>query len=172
MDIGKVALGIVTFFLGVIEALLGFRFVLKILAANSTAQFTEFVYSSSDPLVSAFQGVFPSFEVAGFTLELHTILAMVAFGVVGVVIIVLLRHFEGVKVKAPQVNTNQPNVQQAQQMPVQMPQQPMVQMPPQPQAPMSAPTQYYQQPPQQTAQTSPVPEKTPAATPDGTIPQQ
>lgn len=154
MDIGKISLGIVTFFLGVIEALLGFRFVLKLLAANSTAQFTDFVYASSDPLVSAFQGVFPSFQVAGFTLELHTILAMVAFGVLGGVIIVLLRHFEGVKVKAPKVAPNQPGVPQ---MPIQqVPQQPMMQPPVQ--QPIQMPMQQmqtpvYQQPNTQQTQT-------------------
>lgn len=105
MDLGRLSLGITTFFLTVIEALLAFRLALKLLAADSSATFTSFVYANTDPLVVPFEGVFPSFEVLNFTLELSTVLAMIVYGVVGIVILSLLRHFVGVRVKVP----NQPS---------------------------------------------------------------
>lgn len=98
MDIGRIATAIAYFFLGIIEVLLGFRFILMLLAANSNAVFTDWVYASSAPFVAPFNGVFPSFDVLNFTLELASPLAMIAYGVAGAIIIVLLRTFVGVKV--------------------------------------------------------------------------
>lgn len=100
MDIGRIGSAILFFLLGLIEVLLGFRFIFKLLAANSSAEFTTQIYDLTDSLVSVFAGVFPSFQIGDFTLEISTLLAMIVFGVFGFVFIQLLRHFEGMKVKA------------------------------------------------------------------------
>lgn len=65
----------------VIETILLFRFVLKLLAANSGAGFTQFVYALSAPLVAPFQFVFRSLRLLGSTIEWSTLLAMLVYWV-------------------------------------------------------------------------------------------
>ena len=63
----------------VIEAFLGFRVVLKLLAANAGAGFTQFIYTVSDVFVAPFQYVFGTPAIGGSALELSTILAMIVY---------------------------------------------------------------------------------------------
>lgn len=147
MDIGKVASGIIIFFIGLVEVLLGFRFIFMLLAANSTAQFSSWVYASTDTLVAPFQGVFPSFGAAQFTLELGTVLAMVVYGVGGFVFLQLTKYFEGMIVKpkmpspAASQSAPQPTYMQPQAPTIIQPQTPIVQLPPQ-QPMVAQPTAY------------------------------
>ncbi len=157
INIGKVLTGLLTFFVGLIELILGLRFILKLLAASSTATFTLALYDASEPLVAAFEGVFPSFEAANFTLEISTILAMIVYGIVGFIFIYLARNFEGLTV-TPGAKSGAPAITQA-------PQQPMYQTPVQA-PPMQQPMQPMQQapyqptPPMQPIQTQPMPQQT------------
>lgn len=72
---------------GVIEALLVFRLLLKLLGANAAAGFTNFVYSVTSIFVAPFQAVFPSSRAEGSVFEWTTLLAlfvywMIAWGIV------------------------------------------------------------------------------------------
>lgn len=127
MDIGKVGAGILVFFVGIIEVLLGFRFIFLLLAANSNAQFSAWVFNSTDPLVLPFQGVFPTFGVADFTLDLATLLAMIVYGLGAFIALQLAKYFEGMVLKpkapAPFANQHHPSPQQpAPMQPMQTPQ--------------------------------------------------
>lgn len=62
-----------------IETILLFRFVLKLLGANSGAAFTQFVYGLSEPFVAPFRYVFGSPSVFGSTIEWSTLLAMLVY---------------------------------------------------------------------------------------------
>lgn len=78
---------IVWYILGVLEVLLAFRFVLKLLGANPAAGFSSFVYSLSYPFTLPFSSVFGVSQVAGSIFEWTTVLAMavywlLAFGIV------------------------------------------------------------------------------------------
>lgn len=78
---------IVWYILGLIEILLAFRFVLKLLGANSGAGFTSFIYSVTHIFAAPFLNVFRITEVAGSVFEWTTLLAMlvywvIAFGVI------------------------------------------------------------------------------------------
>lgn len=156
MDIGRIFSAILIFFLGIIEVLLGFRFVFMLLAANSTAEFTSTIYATTDPLVAPFNGVFPSFQVAQFSLDLAAALAMIVYGVVGFVLMQLARRMEGMKVKpsapAPMPQSAAP-VAPTPQMPVQ----PMMQTPQQPAQP------YVPQTPQQQIPQAPNAQNMPAS---------
>lgn len=46
------------YLLGFIEILLGFRFVLKLLGANTTSGFTSFIYGITDLLTKPFDSIF------------------------------------------------------------------------------------------------------------------
>ncbi len=64
-----------------IEALLLFRFLLKLLAANANAGFTEFIYTISGVFVAPFRYVFRATEVGGSIFEWSTLLAMLVYWV-------------------------------------------------------------------------------------------
>ena len=70
---------VVWYALGVLEALLAFRFVLKLLVANSAAGFTNFIYSLSYPFATPFLSVFRVTRVEGAVFEWTTLLAMLVY---------------------------------------------------------------------------------------------
>jgi hypothetical protein len=63
----------------VIEALLLFRFLLRLLAANPGAGFTEFIYALSYPFVAPFLYVFAPMQIGGNVFEWSTLLAMLVY---------------------------------------------------------------------------------------------
>ena len=82
---------IVWFVFGAIEILLALRFVMKLLAANTAATFTDLIYSITNVLVSPFTLVFRASYQAGSVFEWTTLLAafiyaLVAFGVLNMLL--------------------------------------------------------------------------------------
>jgi hypothetical protein len=80
---------LVWYILGIIEALLIFRFILKLLAANPNAGFTEFIYSVTYPFAAPFLNVFNIPKINGSVLEWTTLLAMAVYWLVAWAIIKL-----------------------------------------------------------------------------------
>lgn len=74
---------IVWYILGLLEALLAFRLVLKLLAANPSAGFSSFIYSISQPFAAPFLNVFKISRVEGNVLEWTTLLAMLVYWLIG-----------------------------------------------------------------------------------------
>lgn len=70
---------VVWYVLGLLEVLMAFRLVLKLLGANSAAGFTSFIYSVTHPFVAPFLNVFRVTRVEGSVFEWTTILAMVVY---------------------------------------------------------------------------------------------
>lgn len=64
---------------GILEALLAFRFVLKLLGANSGAGFTSLIYGVTYPFASPFLNVFKISKVEGSVFEWTTLLAMLVY---------------------------------------------------------------------------------------------
>lgn len=79
----------VWYILGVLEALLAFRFVLKLLAANPNAGFSSFIYGVTYPFVAPFLAVFKVSRVEGNVLEWTTLLAMFVYWLIAWAIIKL-----------------------------------------------------------------------------------
>lgn len=78
---------VIWYILGVIEVLLVFRMVLKVLGANPTSGFVNLIYAISDPLALPFAGIFGITVSQGSVFEWSTIVAgfvyfLVAFGLV------------------------------------------------------------------------------------------
>lgn len=80
---------IVWYVLGVIEILLAFRVVLKMLAANPGAGFTSFIYGITYPFAAPFLSVFRLSNMAGSVFEWTTLLAMFVYFVVALGIVKL-----------------------------------------------------------------------------------
>jgi hypothetical protein len=78
---------IVWYILGILEVLLAFRFILKLLAANPSAGFSSFIYKLTYIFASPFLSVFKISQVEGSIFEWTTLLAMlvywlIAFGII------------------------------------------------------------------------------------------
>ena len=78
---------IVWYVLGIIETLLIFRFVLKLLGANAAAGFTKFIYSVTYVFAEPFLTVFRRTQVEGSIFEWSTLLAMIVYWVMDISII-------------------------------------------------------------------------------------
>lgn len=74
---------VVWYIVGLIEVLLMFRFVLKLLGANAGAGFTQFIYGITQPLAAPFLSVFRINRVEGSIFEWTTILAMFVYWLIG-----------------------------------------------------------------------------------------
>jgi len=68
--------------LGVVEALLITRVILKLLAANPSSSFVRFVYNISALLVAPFQGIFPSPATQNSVLELSSLVAIAVYALI------------------------------------------------------------------------------------------
>lgn len=73
---------IVWYIFYVVQTILLFRFLLKLIGANAGASFTQLIYNLSYPFVRPFQYVVNSPQVAGSTFEWTTLLAMLVYWVV------------------------------------------------------------------------------------------
>lgn len=78
---------VVWYILGVIEALLAFRFLLRLFGANSSAGFTRFIYAMTDNLANPFRNVFGVTRVEGAAFEWGTLLAMAVYALIAWAII-------------------------------------------------------------------------------------
>jgi hypothetical protein len=68
---------------GLVEALLLIRFVLKALGANAEAGFAQLIYGMTAPMVLPFVGLFGTPKAdSGAILEVHTLIALVIYGLV------------------------------------------------------------------------------------------
>ena len=76
-----------SFVIGIIEILLIFRFVLRLLSANPEASFVAWIYQTTAPLLTPFLFAFPTPTIrGGFTLEFTTIFAIFAYAFIGYII--------------------------------------------------------------------------------------
>jgi hypothetical protein len=80
---------IVWYLLSLLEVLLAFRFVLKLMGANSGAGFTSFIYGITRPFTSPFLAVFSKTTVEGSVFEWTTLLAMLVYWMIALAIVKL-----------------------------------------------------------------------------------
>ena len=95
---------IIWYILGVIEVMLVFRVVLKLLGANTFSGFTNFIYLVSNPFALPIAGILGVTGLSQMTFEWSTLIAMAVYAVIAYGIVAL---FQLVK------PTNQEEVEQA-----------------------------------------------------------
>jgi hypothetical protein len=94
----KLLKDLLAFVIGLVEVLLVFRFILKLLAANPTAGFVQWIYENSLPLLRPFLFAFPTPSVrGGFTIEFTTLFAIFAYAFIGYILQELLELLGGKK---------------------------------------------------------------------------
>lgn len=93
--------GIISFIFGVIELLVGLRFLLLILGANPLSTFVNWIYNTSAPLVEPFAGVLghstsvPTGAVVHSVFDPSTLVAFVVYATIGGVLLALFGHHHG-----------------------------------------------------------------------------
>jgi hypothetical protein len=70
-------------FLGILEAFLALRFVLKLIAANPANPFAVFIYGFTNLFLFPFTGLTVTPSAGGMVLEIPTLIAMLVYGLVG-----------------------------------------------------------------------------------------
>ncbi len=82
---------IIWYILGIIEVLLAFRIILKMLGANTFSGFTNLIYTLSDPLASPFRGILGITSTQASVFEWSTIIAGIVYAVIAYGIVQLLQ---------------------------------------------------------------------------------
>jgi len=82
---------VIWYILGVVEVLLAFRVLLKLLGANEFSGFTRFIYAASQPFSSPFEGIFGFSGVEGMIFEWSTLIAMAVYAIVAYGIVALFQ---------------------------------------------------------------------------------
>ena len=94
--------GLVGLFLVVTEVFLAVRFVLHFFAVNPHNGFAQWIFNSTDSIMTPFRGVFTQ-TVAGHPhyVDLVTLFVMAAYVVVAVILAALLGYFHEMAVPMP-----------------------------------------------------------------------
>ena len=92
---------IVYYILGVLEALLGIRLILKLLGANPKSAFVSFIYTVTGVLLAPFNGIFRTAVTSGIetksVLEPANIIAMLIYALIAWGIVKLIRIIQNRK---------------------------------------------------------------------------
>lgn len=81
---------IVWLIVGIVNVLIGLRFIFLLLGANPDAGFTDFVYSVSAPFVAPFVGIFGEPVYGKSVFEISSLLAILIYVLIGIGIAKLL----------------------------------------------------------------------------------
>jgi len=82
--------GVLWLMIGALESLLLLRVILKLMAANPGNSFAGFIYALSDLFVWPFVGLTVTPSMFGIVVEIHTIIAMVVYAMLGWLFVSLL----------------------------------------------------------------------------------
>ena len=69
-------------FTSAVEALLGFRLLLKLISANPNSQFAAWIYQASSIFKAPFSGLVADIQVGTGVLEISTLIAMLVYTVI------------------------------------------------------------------------------------------
>jgi len=72
---------------GILEALLGIRFVLGVLGANPTAGFAQFIYGITGPFIAPFVGLFGKPRFQGSVFDWNVLVAMLVYALIAWVLV-------------------------------------------------------------------------------------
>jgi len=78
---------VVNFIVGLVEILLAFRFILRMLGANPNSGFTQFIYALSAPLMAPFAGIFPTAVAEGSVVEWSILVAMAVYALISYIVL-------------------------------------------------------------------------------------
>jgi uncharacterized protein YggT (Ycf19 family) len=80
---GRRGVDLIYLLFGVINGLLLIRIVLKMLAANPSAGFSSFVYSTTDIFLAPFRNLLPAVTSGRAVLEMSAVVAIIVYALIG-----------------------------------------------------------------------------------------
>ena len=86
----KIIENIIYTIFSVIECLLVFRLLFQVLGANPNNIIAKFIYKTSYPLISPFNGLFRPINFKYFSLDTNVIVAIIIYSIVGYMILEIL----------------------------------------------------------------------------------
>jgi hypothetical protein len=72
---------------GILEGLLGIRFVLGLLGANPAAGFAQFIYGMTGPFIAPFVGLFGQPRFEGSVFEFNSLVAIIVYALIAWVLV-------------------------------------------------------------------------------------
>ena len=104
----RLIISLVNIVMAIVQSLLGLRFMLRLFGASSGAPFVNWVYSTSQSLLEPFLGMFPAPAIdGGFVIEFTTLFAILAYSLIGYLIVALLRWLDDLAVHRTFVHAHQ-----------------------------------------------------------------
>lgn len=82
---------LIWFLAGLIDVVVGLRFILKLFGASLESPFVGLVYGVSAPLVAPFRGIFPVSGQGAFIFEPASLVAMVIYPLIALGLVSLIR---------------------------------------------------------------------------------
>lgn len=96
MDTRNFLARLVDFFIGIAVAILALRILFRLFSANPAAGFVDWIYDTSNTLLSPFRGIFPEAVIErGFVLDIPAIFAIIMYVVFGLLLSALLNFASG-----------------------------------------------------------------------------
>ncbi len=87
--------GITRFIIGLAEAILVLRIVLRLFAANPSASFVHWIYTTSDTLLEPFRGIFQIGVIhKSYVLDFTALFALIVYGLLGALLVYLVFFLE------------------------------------------------------------------------------
>ena len=87
---------ILNIILSIIGSFLGLRIILKLFGANDSAEFVDWIYETTIPLIQPFENIFRTVRIDGrFVIEFSTLFAILVYGLIGSVIFAGLDALDG-----------------------------------------------------------------------------
>jgi len=95
---------------GILEGLLGIRFVLGLLGANPAAGFAQFIYGITGPFIAPFVGLFGQPRFEGSVFEFNSLVAILVYALIAWVVVKIVRMTlavsrRGVRTTSSQIDT-------------------------------------------------------------------
>lgn len=82
---------VIWYILGIIEVLLAFRILLKLLGANAQSGFTSLIYAVSNPFALPFAGILGITGISNMVIEWSTLIAMAVYAIVAYGIVAIFQ---------------------------------------------------------------------------------
>lgn len=95
MFVATFLMNLINIIVGVIEAFIGFRIILKLFAANAQTPIVAWIYETSRALIWPFQGMFPSPTLEGGAIvEFNALIALLAYAFIGYLLMEFISSVE------------------------------------------------------------------------------
>lgn len=84
---------LINFVIGLVVAILGLRFILRLFGASASVPFVSWVYNTSSDLMAPFAGIFPTATVSpGFAIDFSALFAMIVYAIIGYLLKLLVDY--------------------------------------------------------------------------------